>query len=127
MKHKLLFVAAIAADLSLPLAICLLWRRGAPLVWPLFIVCHFFLGWLNERVGETRHTRTALGISHIASTLGAHLLFQWLWNTYVYHGSPDGETTGAGMLAILVGLFITTFLLIRSLNSDETRHGKAFK
>lgn len=119
MKHKPLFAAAIAADLSLPLMICLLWRSGAPLVWPLFIISHLFLGWLNERIGKTRRERLALGIAHMASTLCAHLLFQWLWNTYVYHGSPDGETIGVGQLGMIVGLIITLYLLIRSLSRER--------
>ena len=126
LKHKLLFTVTILADLLLPLMICLLWRRGALLVMPLFIMSHLFLGRLNECIGKTHHECWVLGIAHIVSTLCAHLLFQWLWSTYVYHGNPDDETIGAEMLAIIVGLSITIYLLIRSLSIDEARHGKAF-
>ena len=119
MKHRLLFTAALAADLSLPVVAWLFWKHGALLVMPLFIVCHILLDRLNRHVGKTCRERMALGIVYIISTICAHGLFQWLWNTRVYHGEPDTETIAGGQALILIGLAITGYQLNRSLKEAE--------
>lgn len=121
MKHIFLFCVAFAAHVVLPALVWLLWRKGALLVMPLFILCHYLLNRLNLYCGRTRREIKALSIAHIVFTVGAHLLFQWLWSTYVYGGRPDAETIAAGQLVLLIGVGITSFLLMHNLNKDESR------
>lgn len=121
MKNRLLFCAALAAHIVLPAVVWLLWRKGALLVMPLFILCHILLNILNLHCGRTRFAIKVLSITHIVFTIGAHLLFQWLWDTYVYGGRPDAETIGAGQLLILIGIGITSFQLMHNLDKAESR------
>ena len=120
-RQRTLFAAALAANLALP-ALCLLWRHGVLLFWPLMIVFHILLGKLNIKAGPKRRGRILLCAAHMAATAGAHLLFAWLWNTYAYGGHPDNETVALWVFNLAAGLSITLYQLIRGIR--ETGPGK---
>ena len=111
MKHRLAMIAVSASLLSLPLAAFLLWRQGIPIVWPVFFIVHLLLNKLIRMVGQTRRELAFLGAAHLVVTVAAHLLFDRMWNVFVYGGHPDNETIGAYLLGILAGIAIVSYQL----------------
>ena len=113
-KQRVLFFAALAANLALP-ALCLFWRQGVLLFWPLMIVCHILLDRLNRKAGRRRWERIVLCAAHAAATVCAHLVFYRLWDTRVYGGHPDNETVAAWQLGLATGLAVTLYQLCRGI------------
>ena len=140
MKNQISFYLAITANLAL-LLVCLCWRGGGPIVFPMLAMLHIVLFLLNNIAGKRWGQVLVLGLTHIAATFLVHQQTGWLYLRYV---SNDAEGQLVFMYGCLVGVVWTSILLIVSLvwfglmvwyqavtsaemARDEARHGKAFK
>ena len=111
MKARFLFSLALTANLAL-LLVCLFWRGGAPIVFPLMALLHILLFLLNNIAGKRWWQVLVLGLTHIAATFCVHQQAGWL---YLHFISDDVEGRMIFRLACSVGLVWTGILLIVSL------------
>lgn len=127
MKSKVVFLLALAANVA-PLSLCLFYRRGALLLYPVFAVIHILLYLMNRRAAKSKFQVILLGLIHIAVTICTHQQVGWL---YLHHVFDDVEGRGIFMLGTWVGAIWTTILLgasISSFNQQQKaakQHGKA--
>lgn len=111
MKSKIVFLLALAANVA-PLSLCLFYRRGALLLYPLFAVIHILLFLLNRTAAKTKFQVILLGLIHIAVTICTHQQEGWLYLHYVCD-----DVVGRTIIALgtWVGAIWTTILLVVSI------------
>ncbi len=117
-KHNLSLIAAVLANLSLPIW-CIFYRAGYPLFLLLMLISHFVLYRLNRHVGRKKWEAILLGAAQIAATICAHLLFIWLWDQYIYLGQTDYETVFVSQSLTIFGALIALYLLWRNFQEAE--------
>lgn len=116
MRNKIVFPLALAANVA-PLCMCLLYRRGAMLLYPVFAVIHILLFLLNCRVAKTKFQVIVLGLIHIVVTICAHQQIGWL---YLHNVVDDVEGRAILILGTWVGAIWTTVLLgVSALNFNR--------
>lgn len=102
---------ALAANAA-PVCLCLLYRRGAMLLYAILVLLHILLFLLNGAVARTKLQLILLGLIHIAATVCTHQQFGWL---YLHHVCDDAEGRAIIMLGTWVGAIWTTVLLAASM------------
>lgn len=115
MKSKFLFLLSLAANVA-PLSLCLLYRGGGSLLYPVFAVIHILLFLLNRTTAKTKFQVILLGLIHIAVTICTHQQVGWLYLHYVF---DDVEGRGIVMLGTWVDAVWTTILLAASISHFE--------
>ena len=108
MKQRLLFLAALAGNLSM-LAVTALWRGGAPAIFAILPHLHFVLFWLNLRVSKGWWQLILLNTVHVAATYCVHQQWSWLYFRYI---CDDVEGRMVAALGLLVGMGMTVILFI---------------
>lgn len=78
----------------------LLWRGGAPLTWPAYVLVQGGLISLNSHSVTRRSAFVSLSANLALSTLLAHALDTYLYFTQV---SSDGLTKSIGLLGMIAG------------------------
>ena len=111
MEQKRLFSLACVANLAL-LSICLLYRGGAPLIMALMPPLHILLFLLNMRASKRWWQVISLGVMHIAVTFCTLQQSSWLYFHYIV---DDAEGRAIAWLECVIGVSLTTVLLIVSL------------
>ncbi len=117
-KGKWLFPAALAANLSMA-AVCLLWRHGAPTVWPVLVALHIVLFVVNVWAGEKWWRVISLWVVHIVITICVHKQTYWMYSTYIASGADSGVVEWLGLN---VGFGWTVFLFIVALGCFFALH-----
>ena len=90
---------------------CLLFRGGAPLLWPLFIIMQILLVSLNYSTANGKLGVLFLNANLLVSTIAANWLFVYLYYTLI---SSDSETVIVGYVGGEIGAI---FVLVLSLIS----------
>ena len=117
-KHLLSLIAAVLANLSLPIW-CVFYKAGYPLFLLLMLISHFVLYKLNRHVGKKDWEIFLLGIAQIAATVCAHLLLARLWDQYIYLGHTDYETVFVSQSLTILDVLFVFYLLWRNLRAVE--------
>lgn len=111
MKSRIAFPLALAANAAL-VCLCLLYRRGAMLLYAILVLLHILLFLLNGAVARSKLQLILLGLIHIAATVCTHQQFGWL---YLHNVCDDVEGKAIVMLGTWVGAVWTAVLLAASM------------
>ena len=120
---------ALAANAAL-VCLCLLYRRGAMLLYAILVLLHILLFLLNGAVARSKFQLILLGLIHIAATVCTHQQFGWL---YLHNVCDDVEGKAIVMLGTWVGEVWTAVLLVVSVLTFNLKQkaakqpGKAFE
>lgn len=103
---------------------CLLFRGGAPLLWPLFIIMQILLVSLNYSTANGKLGVLFLNANLLVSTIAANWLFVYLYYTLI---SSDSETVIVGYVggeigAIFVLVLSLISVLIKALTGRKESH-----
>ena len=117
MKRTMLYVIALAANISL-LLVCLLYRLGAMVEYPAFITMHIIITVVNIIAADKMWQVITLGVTHAITTFFAHLISWHLYSQYLLNSFPiehDYEGEYVSYYACIIGLVFTLVLFIISL------------
>lgn len=115
------YVFAALANFIPVLCGCLLFRGGAPLLWPLFIILQIILTCINYGVSDRKSDVLFLSSQLLISTIIANLLLTHLYYALI---SSDDETLIVGYAGGRVGVIFVLVLSLISLGMKALVGGK---
>ena len=106
------YVFAALANFIPVLCGCLLFRGGAPLLWPFFIISQIILTCINYGVADGKSDVLFLSAQLLISTIIANWLYTHLYYTLI---SSDDETLIVGYVGGWIGVIFVVVLSLISL------------